>query len=346
MLAILRALLLLGLTRLGLGPAPADPLLLGPFDPTVPRLLRAVAGDEKFDPAEALHGSFSNPEQCRTIPGAFWIEWQGEGDCIRTYAAGLAPGENPVVLVYFGGDVLLRTVRGERRIADSYGRRSPAWATEEMRQWSAEAGLPAIFVARPGIYGSSGDHNRRRELREIELMDRTLDALKEEHGISSFILSGHSAGGQIVAALLNRRRDIQAAVISSGLVSVGQVSAFWEYRRKIPGRFLYRADRFHDPVKEVEQIARDPAPAIYVLSDPEDRSVPFFSQLYYVRRLRAQGLKPIHVYLRASDPSRHALAYHGRLAAALLARGMDEAQIRRALLAFELDELAHPRRDD
>lgn len=335
---LIKAILLLCLARLGLGQASADPLVLGPFERTRPQELSVPAGDQGFDPNQALHGSFSTPEQCRTIPQSIWVEWEGTGDCIRYYGYGLAEGNNPVVMVYFGGDVMLRTQKGARYIGDSYARQSPASIMGEMEEWARKGGRPAVFIARPGIYGSSGDHNKRRQRREIELMDRSLESLAKQFGISSFILVGHSAGGQIVAALLNRRRDISAVAISSGLVSVKQVAAFWENRREIPGRLLYDPRSFYDPVDEVDRIPRDTKTAIYVLSDPEDRSVPFFSQLYYVRRLRALGLHPVHIYAQASDRSRHLLAYHARLAAALVAQGKSAPEIRKAVLDFELSE--------
>ena len=319
----------------GLGDQPQ----LGPFERVQPRQLDDPRGDQPFDAEAVLHGTFVAAGDCTRSGNRLWVEVDAKGDCIRYYAFGLLPSDNPRALVYLGGDVMLRTSKGVRFIAASYTSRSPATIEKEMAEWSEAARIPAIFLARPGLYGSSGDHNRRRHLREILLMDSALDGLKEKYGISSFILTGHSAGGQIVAALLNRRRDIEAAVMTSPLASVKQVSAFWEDRRAIPGRLLYDAKKFHDPVEDVERISTDPKPRIYVVSDPEDRSVPFFSQLYYVRRLRLAGLEPQHVYAHASGPSRHVLAEHGKRTAALIARGRSDAEIRRALLELDLQNL-------
>jgi len=312
---------------------------LGPFESPDPKLLNIPIDTATFDPEEALHGAYSSKETCTAIPDSLWIELEGRGDCIRYYAHGLASGPNPRVLVYFSGDVMLRTRLGIRHIVPSYSMRSPAAIEDEMSEWSQNARLPAIFLARPGIYGSSGDHNARREVREIELMNRSLDLLKARYGISGFILTGHSAGGQIGASLLNKRSDIDAAVMSSALVSVKQVVAFWENRREIPGHLLYNAKAFYDPVDEITSIRRDPAPDIYLISDPEDRSVPFFSQLYYIRRLRAEGFKPHHIYAYAPAPARHLLAEHGKRAAELIARGRNSADIRRALQELDLQNM-------
>lgn len=312
---------------------------LGPFEYPRPKELRSTAGNERFDAYEALNGSFSSRDSCETQTDRFWIDIDGEGDCIRYYHHGLADGPNPVVLVYFGGDVMLRTNAGVRFISGSYLSQTPATLAADMKAWSEQAGLPAILIARPGIYGSSGDHNERRHRREMDLMDRAVDAIKDRHGVTSFVLTGHSAGGQIVASLINWRDDVTAAVISSGMVSVKQVANFWERRRTIPGRLLYDADAFYDPVAEIGMIATDPAPQIYVLSDPEDRAVPFFSQLYYVRRLRNSGFEPQHIYVEAADVQRHLLADYAKLAAALIANGKAPADVRRSIAELNITRM-------
>lgn len=312
---------------------------LGPFEYPQPRALKSPEADETFDAYEALNGSYTSEAKCAGYSGRIWIDLGDRGDCIRYYQYGLENSGNETILVYFGGDVMLRTQRGVRFITGSYTEQSPATIEADMRRWSEQAGIAAVFVARPGIYGSSGDHNERRHRREMELMNRALDAIKERHGISSFILTGHSAGGQIVAALLNWRDDVRAVVISSGMTSVKQVAKFWERRRKIPGRLLYDVDAFYDPVSEIDRIETAQKPEIYVLSDPEDRSVPFFSQLYYVRRLRNAGLDPKHLYLHATGRQRHLLVEYARLASAMIAQGEDELAIRRAVSDLEVENL-------
>ncbi|WP_233859384.1 alpha/beta hydrolase family protein [Paraburkholderia sp. HD33-4] len=298
--------------------------------------MRITRESERFAMVEALNGAFSSPEHCARVPNGLWIEAEGGGECIRYYARGFADGENPLALVYFSGDVILRTTKGVRHISHAYADASPMKIEKDLAAWSAEAQRPTIFLARPGIYGSSGDHNLRRRPREIELMNRALDVLKDHFKISSFILAGHSGGGQIAAALLNKRSDIEAGVFSSGLVSARQVSAYWEYRREIPGKLLDDTTTYYDPVDEIGNIRREPIPAIYVISDPEDRSVPFYSQLYYVRRLRSIGLNPRHIYAHAAPPLHHLLADHGKRAASLLAQGQSEKDVRRALQEIDL----------
>ncbi|MFC5610350.1 alpha/beta hydrolase family protein [Variovorax soli] len=286
-----------------------------------------------------MNGAFSSPEQCAHVPNGLWVEVDGKGDCVRYYSHGLSESDNAVALVYIGGDVMLRSAKGVRHITPIYTSTTPRKIELEMADWSAAAGRPALFLARAGIYGSSGDHNARRSHREINLLNQALDLLKDRHHITSFILTGHSAGAQIAAGLLNRRSDISAAIYSSGMLSVKQVTTFWEHRRDIPGRLLYDASRYYDPIDEIDRIDRHQAPEIYVISDPEDRVVPFFSQLFYVRRLRALGIHPHHIYARAPGPQHHLLAGHAKKVAALLAREASKQEIYRAVLELDFQSI-------
>ena len=240
---------------------------------------------------------------------------------------GLSAADNPTVLVYFSGDVLLKTKEGVRFVGSGYERRSPKLIERDMARWSERAGVPAIFIARPGMFGSSGDHNQRREPREVMLMERTLDAIKRRHRVSTFILVGQSGGGHIAASLLNRRRDVSAVVLSSALLSVREVTDYWNKRRTVQsdGAVLY------DPIDHLAGIRSDSRPMILVLSDPQDRIVPYPSQLTYVRRLQAAGFEPQQILLSATDKNHHALARHGRRAAELVARGEPIGAIRAAL---------------
>lgn len=324
----------------GVGSAQTAGLKLGPFEKTRPREMSVPQVDETFSEYDALHGSASTPEQCAGIPGAFWIGTNGEGVCIRTYSAGL-PAAQPTskAIVYLHGDAILRSRRAVRTIGLSYLRRSPSSVLEDVRSWHEEAGVPVIFVARPGLYGSSGDHNRRRLPEEIDVVDAALDRLRERHGLQSFILTGQSGGGHLAAALVNRRNDVEAAVISSGLLSVSRVMAVWDRRRTIPGWLIQDSDNFYDPIDEIEKIPPGLAGSLYILSDPEDHVIPFATQLHYVRRLRAAGLEPHHFYVTADDPNRHGLYSQARQTASMIAKGASPRDVLQRLQAFELERL-------
>lgn len=312
---------------------------LGPFEIPKPRPLIFATGEQTFTPYEALNGSIAGREDCKRYDQTLWVETKSSSACIRYYEAGLA-SSNRIALVYLAGDVILRTSKGVRFISPTYTTKSPSSLNRDMDDWSRQAGVPAIYLARPGIYGSSGNHNLRRQLSEVELVDAALDELKRRYSISGFILVGHSGGGHVAASLLNRRRDITAMVASSGMLAVKRAMITLDRRWKINPRLLYDVKDFYDPVDDVAEIPKNPRPRIYILSDPEDRSVPFFSQMYYVKRLRAVGQKPQHFYAQAADKSHHILVDQARLATSMLARGSSDREIRNALADYEAARVA------
>ncbi|EAB6717722.1 alpha/beta fold hydrolase [Salmonella enterica subsp. enterica] len=307
---------------------------LGPFEKPRPHPLIHSTGNQNFTAYEALNGATATQEDCAGLDPALWVSTADGAACMRYYSHGLA-ASNKVVLVYLSGDVILRTAKGVRFVSPAYISKSPESLTTEMAAWSEQAGAPTVYLARPGIYGSSGDHNLRRRKAEVDLLDAALDRLRERYSIENFILVGHSGGGHLAAALLNRRSDIKAMVSSSGMLAVKRAMITLDRQWKIHPRLLYDVRDFYDPVDDVEQIRKNPRPRIFILSDPEDRSVPFYSQLYYVKRLRGVGQKPVHIYAQATDKAHHVLVDQARLIAAMLAQDATDREIRRAVSDFE-----------
>lgn len=291
------------------------------------RPLSATLGSERFPLDELLEGSESNAAQCAGLPFAVWVTVDGKGDCIRYYAGGLKAAANPDMLVFFHGDRMALSAGGQRALG-AYDRQSPAGLERDAGLWSQQAhGLPFLFVARPGTHGSSGNHAERRRPREVKLMTAALDAIKARHGVQRYHLSGQSGGGHITGAMLNMRQDIECAAIASGAVAVWKrVELLGDRSRDTTGF----ADSY-DPVKDVARIRRAPPPRIFVLSDPEDRPVPFGSQQYYVDQLVEARLAPVHVLAVAPDSGRHALAHLARPAIRWCAQGVPTEEIRRRL---------------
>jgi hypothetical protein len=308
------------------------PPRLMPNEVQRPAPLRVPRGGQGFDAREALNGATSTRRQCTGVPDAYWVAIPGGGACIRTYPAG-SPRAGGTMMVYLPGDVLLRGRGGVRLIAGSYARRSPADIRQEMAGWSRDGGVPALFLARPGLYGSSGNHGARRRIEEVRLVDGALDRIKARYRVAHFILAGHSGGGHLVAALVNRRRDVSAAFIGSGLVSAVEVMRAYQARRGRDAGPVENPDAVYDPIGHVQAIP-GPGPAIFILSDPGDRVVPFLSQRHYVERLRSVGLHPTHILLRGEGRTRHLLAKPLKAGAALYARGEDASAISEALRAM------------
>lgn len=304
-------------------PVAARDVLL-PDEPRIRREQIIPFGDDPFWPSQVLYGSISSPARCATIRDAVWADVPGGGECIRYFASGLVDGANPEAMVFIHGDYLVRGVSGKHWVLSHYARHSPGNLELDAKRWGEQARVPALYLGRPGVYGSSGDHKDKAKRREVELINAALDQIKRRYRITRFHLAGQSGGGHSVAGLLALRRDIGCAAISSGAVAVTE-------RYKLLK--LAQPDGLYDPLDEVGRIAKSPAPRIFVLSDPEDRRVPIASQTLYVDRLRDAGLAAVHILATAKDEDHHGLSAQGRRAAALCVKGVPDDQIVRQVTA-------------
>lgn len=187
--------------------------------------------------------------------------------------------------------------------------------------------MPAIFLGRPGIYGSAGKHfTMRGRPVEAALIDAALDGLKTRYQIGASALGGHSGGGTLVAEMLARRNDLRCAVISSG---ASAYRAYLEARGLLkPGEKLTR----FDPYAALDKVPADPQRRIFVIGDPRETNVPFSAQTLYFEGLTARGHAASLIPLeRAKDARHHDLVDFGELADGLCAAGKSTEAIVEAL---------------
>lgn len=289
------------------------------------KTLTATMGANPFPGEELADGSTGDAAQCATLPLAAWVTVDGKGDCVRAYGAGLRQGSNPNVLVYLSGDRL-----AGRRILGGYAKESPDSLSADADRWARQAGMPYLFLARPGTYGSSGNHAERRRPREGRLIDAALQALKSRHAVGAFHLAGQSGGGGLVANMLNVRSDVGCAVAASGAVAVNLRTQLLNRSKDTTGY----SDSY-DPVAHVKDITRRPGLRIFVLSDRHDQTVPFKSQEYYVDELRKPGFAPVHIELNAKAPAHHDLVAFAKPALVWCAQGKTDSEIETALKAMD-----------
>ncbi len=293
---------------------------------------QSVPEPGNFDPAKVVGGITIARNDCAVLERAetaIWVEAAGQASCLRYYAAGLtaAPGPNPIAAIWLNGDVLGPGGNNAEKRQSGFGPRDMV-ALE--RQLSERFGVPAIFLARPGTYGSGGKHHAMRG-RPVEaaLINAAMDGLKARYGVRSWSLGGHSGGGTLVAEMLARRTDLRCAVISSGAAA---------YRAYLQARGLLRSgatlSRF-DPAASLDKVPADPARRIFVIGDPRETNVPFATQRLYADGLVARGHAASLVPLeRATDARHHNLVDFGETAMMLCAGGAATADILARLQAL------------
>ncbi|MBP2233041.1 hypothetical protein J2847_006376 [Azospirillum agricola] len=238
--------------------------------PSYPVSAQSRPNNEAFSNAIVAAGLVLTRKACALLEvqeTANWVEVDGKGECLRFYAAGLrsAPGPNPVVAAWMHGDIMGRK---PSQIGHQEGLSVTAMIEQE-RALSERFGVPFIFLARPGAYGSSGRFwDLRHTPREAALMNAHLDVLKKRYGIAEWSLGGHSAGGTLVAEFLASRSDLRCAIISSG------ASAFRAYLEAHGAKArLAKPETWFDPYDLLDRIPKDQNRRIFVIGDPRETKI-------------------------------------------------------------------------
>ncbi len=267
--------------------------------------------------ADQLRGIAISQEQCEALPRAVFVAVAGRDFCMRYYLS-VAGGTGKAPLVFLQGDRLGRLDGQTGEF--SPGPRDRDIDTKDFNRiatlLSQQAVLPAIYLARPGLDGSSGSHRIRRTTLELLAVDAALEAIKRRHGFDGFHLLGQSGGSTLIGGLLGLRSDLGCAVIGAGLLSYRG-----RFRSPDPGR------DFFDASDAVATIAQKRGTRILLVTDPADRKVPERVQTEFVRRLRLAGGQVEQFLVQATDEDRHGVLPYARTAALGCLRGATNAEI-------------------
>lgn len=246
--------------------------------------------------------------QCPLQHQALWVKYTGGNACIRYFFAGnLTSAKNVVVVLSGDRDTFMR-----RNPADIPNNTLEA-LDKQAQKISEKIGLPVIILARPGTYGSSGDHAKRRQPEEFQALDAALTGLRERYGMHHFILSGHSGGATAAAAILTLgRKDIRCAILTSGAYGLLERA---ERLRIIRGEKSQRDKDInglahpYDPLEHISGIVADPKRHILIIGNSHDRVTPFDLQAKFAAALRTHGHWVSLIEWPAVPPQFHQLKF-------------------------------------
>jgi hypothetical protein len=248
--------------------------------------------------ADMLRGIQMTEAQCAARPQTVWVRVVEEQFCIRYYLS-TAGGQGRVPLVFLRGDTFGRLELTTGAFAGAAEARDVDTARFERIAdlISEEAGVPAIYLGRIGLDGSSGHHRLRRTILELNVTNAALDAIKRRHGF--------------------RRSDIGCAVLGSGLLA----------SLRPPQRTGDPSTQYFNVAASVANIARKPASRIFVVTDPADRRVPRVQQTGFVDALRAAGGRAEQVIVQATDENHHGVVAYSRTVVNGCLRGLPMEEI-------------------
>jgi hypothetical protein len=270
---------------------------------------------------DMLHGVTVTRAQCAAIEQAVWLNVSGRDFCVRYYLS-TAGGEGARPLVFIQGDY--------------FGKLDPktwTWVdpsdakdinTDDLMKmadgFSKMAKTTAIYLARIGVEGTSGNHTARKTLLELNLMNAALDAIKQRYGFEGFHLVGQSGGSKLVGGLIGLRHDIACAVSGSGpLATPGSP------RITDPGR------TFFDVTQNIPLLAQNRLLRVLLVTDPADKRVPVAQQTGFVDKMRQAGRQVPQFLVEATDDDHHGVVIYSELVAAGCVLGKTDQEIARAV---------------
>lgn len=271
-------------------------------------------------PAEA-----ASKELCELKPYRVFVSTQEGTECIAYYPTSRLKGASHAVF-YLDGDVP-SDMAADKRLMERFLTTSML----RLEVHAATFGTPFIYVARPGVFGSSGNHARSKRLREFKVLEAAIDAIKARHGLKLISLAGQSGGSTAVAALLTfGRTDVVCAVPASGSYAVFERldRLFAKAGRRPVHRMSPEewAD-YYDIMRNLGGVARDKVRRVVVIGDPEDAVTPFDLQKRFAEALAELGHNSILIVGAARDREHHGLGHVAMAIAGACARGQPDAEL-------------------
>ena len=251
--------------------------------------------------------TFVPVEICQTSSNSVVVSTQLGRACIR-YAASDNVQDARIAIMSLHGD------RDPRSEAKKDFQALEQQRIKSAQQFSQRFRWPWILIARPGVYGSSGDHRVRRELIEFLSLDAAVSAIKSRYGIKHLVLVGHSGGATAIAAMLTLgREDVLCAVLTSGAFSLVERDV---RRSASSGRKYTGAEKKYDPLDHISAIRPSTIRKIYVAGDPRDSNTPFDLQRLFADKVRNAGHEVEVLNLKGEPPLYHDVGTQGLKVAA------------------------------
>jgi predicted esterase len=230
-----------------------------------------------------IAGATSSQDSC-SLKTHVWIVDGGEGFCIRFFTNDVK-SKNAAAIFFFQGDFVGSDW-------DSTGHsRGVIWAHKgDMGAVlfkntnlfvERQMGLPFVYLSRPGVLGSSGDHKNKTQPQESRVINAAIDSLKARLKIRELVLAGQSGGAALVANILPKRSDVKCAVMGSGAV------ALWQFASRFVAQDVYKT--WEDPIQSAHEIG-NVATHFYVLAGDGDKTRPPEYQKMYAQFLTDKGL--------------------------------------------------------
>ena len=286
-----------------------------------------ILGNPK-DYTTALSVEAQSQPKCELAGGRVFARHAHGSHCIAYYVTpNIDASRSPVL--FFDGDVTPEMFRDRKRTDDYF-----SGVRKAFDGFAERTGVPLIYVSRPGLFGSSGNHGFRRSHAEAHALNKAVDAIKARYGFKDVVLAGQSGGAWAVAALLTLgRTDVACAVgASGGFDLIDDVLRTARKRGKpIPKSALESIDfgPFYDVIRHTQKIQKVASRRFFVIGDVRDTRTPFEQQKKFGDKVKAGGHHAVVISAQATDQEHHGLSVVAVRTAVLCSLGRPDTELER-----------------
>ncbi|MBC8641655.1 hypothetical protein IAG25_33050 [Caballeronia sp. EK] len=280
--------------------------------------------DEIFAVTSVVEGVPTCTEaECRARGNGIWVEVDGSGDCIRYWSSGLTD-ETPMAVFYIHGD---RLWFGE---VVSYDDNSVARQNSYAKMAASSLGMPFIKIARPGLYGSSGQHSSARQTRELQLVAGAVRHLLERYKIKRYGIAGQSGGGSVASYLLTQFPDVECVAFSAACLSLDGLRNGSLTRSGYDG-----GPDIYDPVAHLHEVATNHRRRLFIIGDEKDKAALFLNLEHYYQTAKALG-HDVTLIRAEGLGNNHVLDVTGQYIVAWAMQGMSTQEIEQKIALKEV----------
>jgi hypothetical protein len=270
---------------------------------------------------DMLRGITMTRAQCDAVQETVWVKAYGRDFCVRYYLS-TAGGEGRRPVVFMQGDYF-GTLNTKTWTWMNAADAKDVNTDDLMRTADAFSKMTkttAIYLARIGVDGTSGNHTARKTVLELHLMDAALEAIKNRYGFEGFHLVGQSGGSKLVGGLVELRHDVACAVSGSGRLDA-----------PVAGNITDPARSYFDVSQNIGQLLQNRAVRILLVTDPADKLVPVAQQTGFVDKMRRAGRVVPEFMVQATDEGHHGVVAYAQLVVAGCVLGRTDAEIATAV---------------
>lgn len=250
-------------------------------------------------------GSYES-ERCSSLSGFLIIDTEDKTkSCIRYYKSEEDILNKEVVIEIYGDRVnFLKKSKEEIPFNTEYDQEVEAKSLAKIYQ------KPVVILARPGVYGSSGNHNERRTRKEYEIVKKSILSLMQKYRLKRVDLVGQSGGATAIAGALSiGLTGAHCVILTSGAYGLAERANYHRLRNGKKERVNVdttgRAD-YYDPLLHYEKIGENSFYRLLIAGDKRDKNTPFYLQKKYYEVLKNKN-KNVYLISIEAQPR----MYHG-----------------------------------